>query len=144
MTARAVTSIVVARALIIYIDHIAQTGHDEKLMPRKHPGKIAGSDVLRHCERWPTNIVWPAPIDMRLSALVQLAIAAGEQDSLTRSELLAALVLSAPADGERLREMLLHYRKARAADARTAGKRTATRDGNVIVLEERKPGRRAR
>jgi hypothetical protein len=113
-------------------------------MPRKHPGKIAGSDILRHCERWPTNVVWPAPIDMRLSALVQLAIDAGEQDSLSRSELIAALVLAAPADGARLHETLLAYRTAKAADARIGGKRTVTRDPNVIVLEERKPGRRSR
>jgi hypothetical protein len=119
-------------------------------MPRKFPGKIAGSDPLRRCERWSTNVVWSAPIDMRLSALVRLAVEDGaEQDSLTRSELVAALVLAAPADGARLHEMLVTYRTAKAADASVAAKRAerlraATRESNVIVLEDRKPGRRPR
>jgi hypothetical protein len=113
-------------------------------MPRKYPGRIAGSDPLRRCERWPTNVVWPAPIDMRLSALVRLAVEAGEQDSLTRSELIAALVFVAPADGAQLHEILLKYRRAKAADARVGGKQAAAREGNVIVLEDRKPGRRSR
>lgn len=106
-------------------------------MPRKHPREISHTEVVRQCEKWPTSIVWPAPIDVRLSGLVDLAVDAGEQDTLSRSELLAALVLAAPADGQQLADLLRAYRKARVA--RSVIHRS---EADVITLEGRRPGRR--
>jgi hypothetical protein len=110
-------------------------------MPRKHPREIPHAESIRHCERWPTNIMWPAPIDMRLSSLVDLAVEAGEQDTLSRSELLAALVLAAPADGDKLASLLRAYRKANVGQS-AVRKNDESPGTNVIRLEARRPGRR--
>jgi hypothetical protein len=110
-------------------------------MPRKHPREIPHAEIVRHCEKWPTNIMWPAPIDMRLSSLVDLAVEAGEPDALSRSELLAALVLAAPADGEKLESLLRAYRKAKVGQA-AIRKNDESPGTNVITLEGRRPGRR--
>jgi hypothetical protein len=79
---------------------------------------------------------------MRLDALVRLAIDAGEQDSLTRSEMIAALVLVAPADGEQLATLLRTYRKAKVGDALVGANASGSDDSNVVTLTDRKPGRR--
>ena len=110
-------------------------------MPRKHPREIRHDEVVRECEKLPTSVMWPAPIDKRLSALVDLAIDAGEPDTLSRSELLAAVVLAAPADGETLSALLRTYRKARAGHA-VVGSDARGGRSNVIKLEARRPGRR--
>jgi hypothetical protein len=110
-------------------------------MPRKYPREISHADVIRQCEKWPTNIMWPAPIDKRLSGLVDLAIDEGEQDSLSRSELLAALVLAATTDGEKLVALLRTYRKATVGQS-VVRRANEPRGGNVITLDERRPGRR--
>jgi len=81
-----------------------------------------------------------APVDQRLSALVRRAIDAGESDSLTRSELLAALVLHAPDDGEALHQIIRRYRKAQVRDAVVTDGEAPVAD--LVLLEERKPGRR--
>jgi hypothetical protein len=107
-------------------------------MPRKHPPTIQATETVRYCEKWSTNILWPAPIDERVKALVKLAVKAGEPDSLTRSELIAALVLMAPADGDALLDMLRRYRKATVRDAIVA---EDGKPAKLIVLSERKPGR---
>jgi hypothetical protein len=110
-------------------------------MPRKHPREIAHGEVIRQCERWPTNIMWPAPIDQRLSGLVDVAIRDGEQDSLSRSELLAALVLAAPIKGEELAKLLRAYRKATVGQSVVRSGDEPT-NAKVIKLAERRPGRR--
>ena len=115
--------------------------HDVRAMPRKHPREIPHAEVIRQCEKWPTNIVWPAPIDQRLNGLVDVAIRDGEQDSLSRSELLAALVLAAPIKGEELVKLLRAYRKATVGQSVVkCGDEPA--DARVIRLAERRPGRR--
>jgi hypothetical protein len=101
--------------------------------------------IVRDCERWTSSIAWPAPIDLRLKELVDRAIDAGEAHTLSRSELLAALVAVAPTDGEKLREALVWYRKATVADVATGASRPSDdRTTNIIVLETRQPGRRPR
>ena len=110
-------------------------------MPRKHPREIPHAEVIRKCERWATNVMWPAPIDQRLSGLVDLAIDEGEQDTLSRSELLAALVLAAPSDGESLVALLRKYRKALVGQSVIRHAREP-KGGTVISLGERRPGRR--
>ena len=93
---------------------------------------------IRHAEKWQTNVSWPAPIDERLSDLVDLAVEAGESDTLSRSEILAALVFAAEPSGLLLREQLSSFR---TADVREALIRPP--DGpNVIELRVRRPGRR--
>ena len=107
-------------------------------MSRKRPREIDVTERLRDTEKWSSSLSWPAPIDMRLSGLVDLAIDAGE--ALSRAELLAALVLSAPADGEQLGKLVRSYRTSLVGAARIA--RGGEPEKNVIVLAERKPGRR--
>lgn len=107
-------------------------------MPRRRPRRVPLTEPVRSCEKWTTNVIWPAPIDQRLKQLVEQAIDAGEPELLSRSELLAALVLTAPNDAAALRAILERYRQARVRDCRV-GKTAVT--GNVIVLAERRPGR---
>lgn len=95
------------------------------------------TEPLRDTEKWASSLSWPAPIDMRLTALVDLARDAGE--SLSRGELLAALVLSASPNGEELGKLVRSYRTSLVGAARIT--RDGDPDTNVIVLAERKPGR---
>ncbi len=111
-----------------------------------HNGRVTRSKrtvdpeaLLRDCERWPTNIVWPAPIDERLRTLVEAAVSVGENPSLSRSELLAALVFGATNDGLELSALLRRYRTAKARDTLPLPVDTA---GQVISLSARRPGRR--
>lgn len=109
-------------------------------MPRRHPREARPEEKLRQCERWTTNVSWPAPIDQRLTRLVQVAVDAGEAESLSRSELLAALVLHAPKSGAKLRGILDRFRRAPAKEALV---RDDDLRDDVIILEERRPGRRS-
>ena len=108
-------------------------------MPRRRPQETPPGRSIRLCERWTTNVSWPAPVDRRLTALVDLAIDEDESENLTRSELLAALVLDAPNDGAKLCEVLRRYRRAKAKDAAVGGESELR---NVLLLPERRPGRR--
>src|ERR1700728_3551267 len=90
---------------------------------------------IEKCESVQTNVHWPAPVDQRLNELLERLSTVGEE--ATRSQLLAALVASAPVAGSRLAELLGQYRRL------TAGKVVLQRRG-PIVLERRQPGRRPR
>ena len=108
-------------------------------MARKRPREIPSSELVRRGERWATSFNWPAPIDAQLDALVELAVEAGESDSLPRTELIAALVASAPTDGSQLRAYLERYRSV------TVGELSQVDDlEDVIRLKDRQPGRRTR
>lgn len=106
-------------------------------MSRRTGREIPLEGRVRDTERWPTNISWPAPIDQRLDALRNLAIDAGESTSLSRAELLAALVAAAEPDGAALRGALERYRLASVRDIALN-----TEDEDVIILSQRRPGRR--
>ncbi|MFO0617215.1 MAG: hypothetical protein U0414_31755 [Polyangiaceae bacterium] len=111
-------------------------------MPRRKPRRIDASERLRDSERWPTSIIWPAAIDERLGALVDLAIEdGGEAERMSRAELLAALVLAAPAEGEALSDLLRRFRRAKVADA--VVKRPGDPSTKVIMLRDRRPGPRS-
>lgn len=110
-------------------------------MRDRRPREFDPDQRLRHCDKWPTSFSWPAPMDSRLNALVDAAIDAGEADALSRAELISALVLSAPLDGEHLRELLGRYRKASVRDALPFA--LEGREEGVVQLSERRPGRRA-
>ncbi|MEI9937260.1 MAG: hypothetical protein WDO69_08535 [Pseudomonadota bacterium] len=60
---------------------------------------------------------------------------------MTRSELIAAVLLAAPAEGDALVELLRTYRKAKVL-ATVVPPRIAGDGADVIVLKDRKPGRR--
>jgi hypothetical protein len=96
--------------------------------------QIAPDEKLRECEVWQTNIRWPVPVDARLNALIELAEDEGE--SLSRSDLVAALVCAAPASGAELAKLVKSYRTKRARDI-------AIGEAEVVDLPLRKPGRRA-
>lgn len=78
------------------------------------------------------------PISQRLDALIELAEASGERTN--RKELMAALILGAPPDGDALSGLLRRYRIARVRDALLA------RDESVsaVVFPPRRPGPRRR
>jgi hypothetical protein len=90
---------------------------------------------IEKCEPVQTNVHWPAPVDQRLNELLERLSTVGEE--ATRSQLLAALVASAPVAGSQLAALLGQYRRS------TAGKIVLQRQG-PIVLERRQPGRRPR
>jgi len=90
---------------------------------------------IERCEPVQTNVRWPAPVDQRLNELLDRLSAAGGE--ATRSQLLAALVASAPSVGGDLAKLLIKYKRA------TAGKVVLQR-GEPIVVHDRQPGRRQR
>ncbi len=111
---------------------------DGERMPRTgdHGRREVDPDAtLRECTKVQSSVYWPEPIDHRLSQLVDLAKRAGEQ--LSRADLLGALVREAPADGEELGALVRAYRRSRV------GELVLQPHGDgVIVLDERRPGRR--
>ena len=98
-------------------------------------GTIDPSTNIERCEPVQTNVRWPAPVDQRLNELLDRLSAAGGE--ATRSQLLAALVASAPAGGRELTKILAAYKRA------TAGRVVLQRDA-PITIGERQPGRRKR
>lgn len=100
---------------------------------------VATEGLVRRGERWTTSISWPAVIDERLRALVDVAIEAGETDSLARNELLAALVADAPADGVALRQLLSSYRQMQVRELILP---PMAQGAGVVYLSDRQPGRR--
>jgi hypothetical protein len=78
------------------------------------------------------------PLSARLDLLVARAAEAGEKTS--RKELVGMLILGAPDDGEVLRELIGHYRRATLEEAKVAGS-----DLDVLLeAPPRTPGPRPR
>jgi hypothetical protein len=94
------------------------------------------STRVEQCPFLQTNVHWPVPVDQRLNELLgQLAdLGSGE---ITRSQLLAALVATAPIEAARLEKLLRRYRNL------TAGAIVLQRKGS-IEIPVRRPGRRPR
>jgi len=97
--------------------------------------------LLRDSDTWSTSMHWPAPLHRRLDDLVDLAVAAGEPTALSRAELVAALIFSAPEIGDQLREMLRRFRVAKVLET-VVGRDSLATDSKVITLASRRPGRR--
>jgi hypothetical protein len=93
---------------------------------------IEADEPLATCERCPTYVSWPVPIDRRLDELLDLAWRAGHD--LNRHDLLAALVLAAPLDGKKIGALVIQSRRSKAGDA-------VSTKGPIPILP-RKPGRR--
>lgn len=80
----------------------------------------------------------PRPLNARLDALVRRVNEAGENTN--RKEVLAALLLAAPAGASDLREALQRYRTAEAHDAVVTGES----EEPYLNERERRPGPRPR
>lgn len=98
--------------------------------------------LARDTERSGTSLVFPAAIHERLDWLVAAAVGAGEDRRLSRTEIVAALVASAPQDGRALRESLETYRTSTVGDL-LIGDHAEVGD-NVVALNARRPGPRSR
>lgn len=98
--------------------------------------------LARDTERSGTSFVLPAAIHERLDWLVDAAVRAGEDRRLSRTEVVAALVATAPKDGEALRQSLQAYRTATVRELLVEAH--AEVGDNVVALTARKPGPRAR
>jgi hypothetical protein len=90
---------------------------------------------LLQCPYVQTNVRWPVPIDQRLNELLALLNAAG-MDS-TRSQLLAALVATAPAKLGDLQRLLQDYSEKSAGAV-------VLQPRGPIEIGARRPGRRTR
>lgn len=98
--------------------------------------------LARDTERSGTSFVLPAAIHERLDWLVNAAIRAGEDHRLSRTEVIAALVSTAPCEGASLRDALEAYRTATVRDLLVAPH--ADVGDNVVALNARRPGPRSR
>lgn len=85
----------------------------------------------------PTTFTIPRPISHRLDLLVEQAKSDGERTH--RNELVAALIQSAPEEGEALSHLIRDYRRASARAAVAVGGR---RPANVLALPKQRPGPR--
>lgn len=105
--------------------------------PRRPTGRSARGAShetrIRHCPTVQTSAIWPVPIDMRLNALLEVVHDGG--GSASRSELLAALICSAPSDTATLVELVRSYRAMNAGEVLDSTDPTFT-------LPERKRGPR--
>ncbi|MCW2572397.1 MAG: hypothetical protein JWO88_2455 [Frankiales bacterium] len=91
-----------------------------------------------------TSVAWPHPVDERLEALVDAAIAAGERTD--RREVLAALVSTTELSGPKIAKRIKTYRRMPVGDVVPAGT-SVLADGRVELpnrLPGRRPGRPAR
>jgi hypothetical protein len=90
-------------------------------------------DLLWKSERRETLVSWPASVDDRLDLLVRAATAAGE--SVSRSQLLAALVVDASQEPEQLSRAIRRYRATESGGFVSAHRRAG-------LPAIRRPGRR--
>ena len=104
-------------------------------MRRRQHREVPATEPIRACPKWATSMVWHGPIHEHLDRLVAAAVDDGESDGLSRAELAAALVYTAPTDGSELRRRLEKYRRGKAGDLLPAPE-------NVVVLRSHGPGRR--
>ena len=90
-------------------------------------------DLLWKSARRATLVSWPASVDDRLDLLVRAATAAGE--SVSRAQLLAALVAEASQEPEQLSHVIRRYRATESGSFVSAHRR-------VGLPAIRRPGRR--
>jgi hypothetical protein len=94
---------------------------------------------LKKCPDVAAGIRWPFPLEERLKQLVsKVEDQAGE--NTTKTEVVSALILAAPEDGDELAGLLRRYRLASVGDAMVGG----SDDGilpNIIEFQRGKVGR---
>ncbi len=100
--------------------------------------KIRPDAQLQRCPEFQIGVGLPAPLSGRLDGLVERADAAGAKTS--RKELLGALLLDAPVEGEVLAQLVQRYRKATADDVAVPGQP----DARFFEPERPPPGPRPR
>ena len=100
--------------------------------------RISAITPLRECPERNVGLALTAPISDRLDALVALAELGG--DRTNRKELLASLILAAPADGDELAEAVRNYRRSSAGQARLNAGDVA----DFLTVVQRRPGPRPR
>jgi hypothetical protein len=93
---------------------------------------------LHETEERSIGVTVPVVLSQRLDRLVSRAEQAGAR--IIRKDLVAALILAAPEDPEKLHKLFTRYRTAKAADAELSGDQDAT----ILRLQRPKPGRRPR
>lgn len=96
---------------------------------------VPRDEAVLSCPYLQTNVRWPSPVDQRLNELVGRLNAAGTD--CTRSQLLAALVSTAPKGTADLQQLLGEY------TMKTAGGVVLQTQG-PIRISTRRPGRRPR
>ena len=102
------------------------------------PARIAPKERLPDCPEMDVGLSLPLPLTRRLDLLTVRLEDGGDRGY--RKELIAALILAAPEDGDALSALLRRYRTAAARDAAVTGHpATAVLDG-----DRPRPGRRAR
>lgn len=92
---------------------------------------------LPACPERSVGLSLPLPISARLDLLVELAEGAGERTS--RKEIVAACILAAPGEAERLVRLLHLYRRAPADSVYTSGSKLED-----LKLPPSRPGPRPR
>jgi hypothetical protein len=90
---------------------------------------------IASCEERQITLGLAGPLNERLDRLVELADSEGARTN--RKELIAALVLAAPASGTELADAVITFRKARARDA------AVDEDlGRILLFKRHQPGPR--
>jgi hypothetical protein len=107
-------------------------------MPKRPIDRLDLAARLAEGEETGAAIDWPVALHHRVDQLVELAEGVGERTS--RKELVAAVVLAAPEEPERLSEMVRTYRTAFTRDALL----NVPAGENVIELRRRGPGPRSK
>lgn len=95
---------------------------------------IRRDERIESCPSLQTNVSWPVPVDQRLNELLDQLdeVSAGD---ITRSKLLAVLVVTAPSSGNALERLVKRYRRLTAGDV-------VLQEAGDIALPDRRPGRR--
>lgn len=99
---------------------------------------VQADALLADLDERSVGLALAAPLSERLDALVRLVEASGDRTS--RKELVAALILAAPPDGEELAKRVRAYRMALARDTLLDPDDAP----DHLALEIRKPGPRRR
>jgi hypothetical protein len=107
-------------------------------MPEDAPVRAPMTARLKKCPDVAAGIRWPFPLEERLKQLVSMVEdEAGE--NTTKTEVVAALILAAPEDGEKLAGILRRYRLASVGDAIVGS--DAGVQPNIIEFQRGKVGR---
>ncbi|MEJ7787210.1 MAG: hypothetical protein WKF96_20610 [Solirubrobacteraceae bacterium] len=104
------------------------------------PPKIPPDSRLVDVEDAPLGQRVPAPLHDRIAWLCDVAYEAGEPRRPSKMEMVAALLLGSPTDGQALRQLLKALGEATVADALPASK---SKPGELIQLDTRTPGPRS-
>ena len=102
--------------------------------------KIPPDSRLVEVEKAPLGQRVPAPLHDRIEWLCDLAYEAGEPRRPSKMEMVAAVVLASPTDGESAREILKKLGEATVADALPGSE---SKPGDLVQLGKRKSGPRS-